>query len=279
MIKFTKLHGIGNDYLFINCFEEEVAEPAALSRAMSNRHFGAGADGIILILRSEVADFKMRIFNADGSEAEMCGNGLRCFSKYVFDHGLTERTGLAVETGAGILTVDLFTEGGRVSSVKVDMGPPRLDAREIPTILEGETIVDREVRVAGRDYRITLVSMGNPHCVIYVPNTMEYPVTERGPILEESSLFPRRANIEFVEVMNRTEVRQRTWERGSGETLACGTGAAAVCVAGVLTGRTDRKLTVHLLGGELELEWVEGGNVFKTGPAREVYQGIWPLGS
>ena len=276
------MHGAGNDYVYIDCFANEIpADPAALSVRMANRHTGIGGDGLILICPSDVADARMRMFNADGSEAEMCGNGIRCLAKYVYDHGICQKNHLKIETGAGILALDVEAENGKVRQVRVDMGEPILLASEIPTTLAGNPeannmVVNVPLSVAGHEFHVTCVSMGNPHCVIFVDDPSDDLVLGVGPQIEADSRFPARVNVEFVKVVSPTEVHQRTWERGSGETLACGTGASAVCVAGVLRGQTERKLTNHLLGGTLILEWDEETNhVFKTGPAAEVFCGTW----
>jgi diaminopimelate epimerase len=276
-MQFTKMHGAGNDYVYLDCFNNETpADPAELSIKVADRHKGIGGDGLILICPSEVADAQMRMFNADGSEAEMCGNGIRCVAKYVFDHGICEKEHLKIETGAGILALDVEAENGKVQQVRVDMGPPYLLASEIPTTLDQDPLVNVPLSAGGHEFKVTCVSMGNPHCVIFVDKATDDLVLGIGPRIENDSRFPARINVEFVEVVSRTEVKQRTWERGSGETMACGTGASAVCVAGVLSGRTDRKITNHLLGGTLILEWDEPTNhVFMTGPATEVFSGNW----
>jgi len=274
-MKFTKMHGAGNDYVYVDGFAETVADPAALARQVSDRHFGVGGDGLILILPSEQADVRMRIFNPDGSEAEMCGNGLRCVAKYAYDHGRVQRLAITVETGAGLLPVEMFSNAaGRVDRVRVNMGRPRLRRAEIPmTGPAGEQVIDVELTVLDRTFRISCVSMGNPHCVIFVEDLAGFPVATYGPAIEHHALFPRRTNVEFVEVISPQEVRQRTWERGAGETLACGTGASAVTVAGFLTGRTGSHLLNHLTGGDLEMSWDGHGEVFMTGPAAEVFTG------
>ena len=278
MTNFTKMHGAGNDYVYLNCFAESVpADPAELARQVSDRHFGIGSDGLILIRPSEVADARMQMFNADGSEAEMCGNGIRCVAKYVYDHGIAKQEALQIETGAGVLTVELEIEADRVHRVRVDMGEPILAAEKIPTTLPGAPVVNAQLDIDGHSFEATCVSMGNPHCVIFVPKANDELVLGVGSKIEVDPRFPKKTNVEFVEIVSPTEVRQRTWERGSGETLACGTGASAVCVAGVLSGRTERIITNHLLGGTLTLEWDESTNhVFKTGPAVEVFSGVWP---
>lgn len=274
-MKFVKMHGAGNDYVYIDGFQESISDPAALAVEVSNRNFGIGSDGLILILPSSLADVKMRMFNSDGSEAEMCGNGVRCVAKYAYDHGLVAKEVVTVETGAGILTLQLYPDAaGRIEKVRVNMGLPRLTRGEIP--LTGEPtaqVVNAPLTILDQTFAITCVSMGNPHCVIFVDDVTNFPVAKYGPLIEHHPLFPRRTNVEFVEIHSRDEVRQRTWERGAGETLACGTGASAVIVAGVLTGRTERKIRNLLAGGELELEWSEAGPVFMTGPAVEVFAG------
>jgi diaminopimelate epimerase len=274
-MKFTKMHGAGNDYVYVDGFTEQVDDPARLAQAVSDRHFGVGGDGLILILPSSIADVRMRIFNADGSEAEMCGNGLRCVAKYAYDHGLVERLAITIETGAGLLAVEMISNAvGRVDRVRVNMGRPRLTRAEIPMSGPPEQrVIDQELTVLDRTLRINCVSMGNPHCVIFVDDVANFPVATYGPAIEHHPLFPRRTNVEFVQVLNPGEVRQRTWERGAGETLACGTGAAAVTVAGLLTGRTGRRLLNHLAGGDLEMAWDGTGEVIMTGPAAEVFTG------
>jgi len=278
-MRFTKMHGIGNDYVYVNCFDVPFpTNVAELARQMSDRHFGIGGDGLILICPSDNgADARMRMYNADGSEAEMCGNGLRCVAKYVYDHGIKQADTLRIQTVRGILTVDLELKSGKVARVRVNMGQPILEASKIPTRLAGNPPLDVPLTVDGRTLQVTCVSMGNPHCVTYVERATDDLVLGLGPKIEHAPVFPARVNVEFIEIISPTEIRQRTWERGSGETLACGTGASAVCVAGVLTGRTKRRIVNHLLGGDLELEWRESdGCVYKTGPAVEVFSGEWP---
>lgn len=275
-MRFTKMHGAGNDYVYIDCFEQPLPDdPAALARQIADRHFGVGGDGMVLICPSTKADVRMRMFNADGSEAEMCGNAIRCVGKYAFDHGLTDKTALDIETGRGVLALQLEVSDGLVTRARVDLGEPILEPEKIPTTLPGRMALNIPLTIAGRTFPVTCVSMGNPHCVTFVDELNDVWVHDFGPLIEVDSHFPRRINAEFVQVISPTEVRMRVWERGSGETLACGTGAAAVCVAGVLTGRTQRKITVHLLGGDLELEWAADGHVYKTGPAAEVFRGEW----
>jgi diaminopimelate epimerase len=278
-MKFAKMHGAGNDYVYVNCFEEKVEDPARLAVEVSSRNFGIGSDGLILIMPSQLADVRMRMFNSDGSESEMCGNGIRCVAKYAFDHGLVDKREISVETGAGILTLQVFPNARqRVEKVRVNMGKPRLTRGEIPmTGPADEQVVGVELHILDRTFHITCVSMGNPHCIIFVDNVAEFPVEKYGPVIEKHSLFPNRTNVEFVEIVSPTEVRQRTWERGAGETLACGTGSSAVTVAGVLNGRTERRILNHLLGGDLEMEWAEDGHLFMTGPAIQVFEGDYHL--
>jgi diaminopimelate epimerase len=274
-MRFTKMQGCGNDYVYLNCFtEKRPANPAALSQRVSNRNFGIGSDGLILICPSEKADARMIMYNADGSESEMCGNGVRCVAKYVYDHGIATKPTLTIETGRGVLTLDVETHAGKVQQVRVNMGEPILEAAKIPTTLPGNPPIN--VPIPGYNLTGTCVSMGNPHCVIHVDAITDELVLGVGPKIEKDPHFPRKTNVEFVKVNRADDVTMRVWERGSGETLACGTGASAVCVAGVLAGRSDRKVTVHLLGGDLQLLWSETDNhVYMTGPAVEVYSGDW----
>ena len=281
-MRFTKMHGAGNDYVYVDCFAQPTPDdPAELARRISDRHFGVGSDGLVLIRPSDVADARMQMFNPDGSEAEMCGNALRCVGKYLHDHGLCPRERLKIETGAGVLDLELQVTDGRVRRVRVDMGQPILEPARIPTTLpgnplvEGSPVVDVDLNVAGEPLRVACVSMGNPHCVTFVEKLSDRWVLEIGPKVEVHPHFPNRVNAEFVEVISPAEVRVRVWERGAGETLACGTGACAVCVAGVLAGRTGRKILAHLSGGDLELHWAENNHVHMTGPAVEVFSGEW----
>lgn len=276
-MRFTKMQGAGNDYVYVNAFEQTLpSDLPELARRVSDRHFGVGGDGLILICPSKVADARMQMFNADGSESEMCGNGIRCVAKYVYDHGLCRRPTLRIETGNGILTLDLEVADGLVQRVRVDMGEPILDGPRIPTTWTGERVVNVPMSVGGKTLSATCVSMGNPHCITYVDRLSDDWVLGIGPQIENDSHFPNRVNAEFVEVLSPGEIRMRVWERGTGETLACGTGACAVCVAGVLTGRTGRSILAHLPGGDLQLEWSEVDNhVFMTGPAVEVFSGDW----
>ncbi len=292
---FTKMQGVGNDYIYVDCFTEPIPpQPDALARKISDRHFGVGSDGLILICKSQQADARMRMFNADGSESEMCGNGVRCVAKYVYDHGICRNETLRIETGRGILALKLEVAAGRVQRVCVDMGEPILEPARIPVEFprpfDGNRIVDFPVEKyipfdcaaawvedCGWDPRMTCVSMGNPH-VVFFPRLVEaVPLESVGPFLERQPIFPRRINVHVVQVHNRREVTMRTWERGSGITLACGTGACAGCVAGALSSRTERKILAHLPGGDLELHWAEDGHVQMTGPAVEVFSGEWSL--
>lgn len=279
-MQFVKMQGAGNDYIYLDCFAQAPPDdPAALARWASDRHFGIGADGLILILPSSLAHARMRMFNADGSEAEMCGNGIRCVAKYIYDYGLCPETQMRIETAAGIVAVEVFPEGGRVRRVRVDMGRPVLKPEQVPTTLPGNprfpqgAAADVELEVAGQTLRVTCLSLGNPHCVAFVDEPLDRWVHQLGPCIETHPSFPNRVNAEFVKVVSAQEVVARVWERGSGETLACGTGACAVCVAGALTGRTARQLSVHLPGGTLQVHWTEDDHLYLTGPAVEVFSG------
>ncbi len=298
MVRFTKMHGIGNDYIYINGLQESVADPEALARAIADRHMGVGGDGLILILSPQngvEADLRMRMFNADGSESAMCGNGIRCVCKYAHDHGLSKAKPMRIQTGTGVLTLEYTIGGdGTVDQVTVDMGEPILEPRQIPVDLPrrhkgtiADVRLDKYIPLnapvgwmedCGLDLRMTCISMGNPHVVIYCAHVEAVPLKMIGPFIERQPIFPDRINVHFVQVQSSTEVTMRTWERGSGATLACGSGACAVCVAGVLTDRTDRRLLAHLPGGDLDIRWDERRNhVFMTGPAVEVFTGDWPL--
>lgn len=273
-MKFTKMQGIGNDYIYINCFEETVLNPMELSVRLSDRHFGIGGDGIILIQPSETADCRMDIYNADGSQAMMCGNGIRCVGKYVFERGIAKKDTLRVDTMSGIKTLRLAVQNDKVLSVTVDMGKPILNTKEIPAALSGDQVIDREIVVDSKPYRITCVSMGNPHCVLFVDDVNTVAIEKIGPKFENHSIFPNRANIEFIQILNKNEMNMRVWERGSGETWACGTGACAAVVACVLNGKTARDVKVHLKGGDLSIHWDEKiGSVFMQGPAEFVFDG------
>jgi diaminopimelate epimerase len=282
-MRFTKMQGCGNDYIYVDCFRQPMPhDPVGLSRAISDRHFGVGSDGLILICPSDKADACMRMFNADGSQAEMCGNGIRCVAKYLYDRGLVRKPTLTVETGRGVLSLDLEISGGSVRQVRVDMGEPILEAAQVPTTLPANpaargAAVNVPLTVDDRTLTVTCISMGNPHCVTLVDALSDALVLGIGPLVEKHAAFPKRTNVEFVRVNRPDDVTVRVWERGSGETLACGTGASAVAVAGVLTSRTQRKVVVHLMGGDLQLHWSETDNrVYMTGPAVEVFSGDWP---
>ena len=273
-MKFTKMHGIGNDYVYVNCFEESVKNPAEVSKFVSDRHFGIGSDGLILISPSAIADFRMNIYNADGSQAEMCGNGIRCLAKYVYDYGLTDKTEISVETLAGIKYLRLQVENGKVASVEVNMGAPILEPKEIPVTVEESPVVNVPVEVKGKIYHMTCVSMGNPHAIIFMNNVKDLDIAAIGPYFENHTVFPKRTNTEFVEVLDRNTVNMRVWERGSDETLACGTGACATTVACILNDKTENEVTVHLLGGDLKIRWDrEANQVYMTGPATVVFDG------
>ncbi len=273
-MKFTKMHGAGNDYVYVNGFVETIEDPASLSIAVSDRHFGIGADGLVLILPSEKEDFRMRIFNADGSEAEMCGNASRCIAKYVFDHGMTDKTSITLETLSGQKRLDLQVENGKVSTVRVDMGEPILLPKLIPAHIDEERIVNFPIALDGKKVNITALSMGNPHVIIFVDNVNEIDLPKIGPKVEHHPLFPKRTNTEFLQIISPNQLKMRVWERGSGETLACGTGACAATVAAALNGKAERKVTMELTGGTLFIEWSETDNhVYMTGPATTVFEG------
>ncbi len=274
-MKFTKMEGIGNDYIYVNCFTENVADPEAAAIALSDRHFGIGSDGLILIKPSDVADFRMEIYNADGSQAEMCGNGIRCVGKYVFDYGLTDKTSITVDTLAGIKYLDLTVDGGKVTMVTVDMGAPILKACDVPVTSHKEEVVNERIRVEDTDFYMTCVSMGNPHSVCFVDDVDNFPLEKWGPLFESHEVFPRRVNAEFVQVLDRHTVKMRVWERGAAETLACGTGSCATAVACVLNNMTEREVTVKLLGGDLIIKYdTENNKVYMTGPANVVFDGV-----
>ncbi len=275
-MRFTKMEGLGNDYVYVNGFEEEVSDPAALARRISDRHRGVGSDGLILVLPSDRADLRMEMWNADGSRAEMCGNGLRCVGFFALRNGLAARAEMTVETGAGLLPVRVLESSELRARVRVSLGKPRLERAEVPMTGGPGRAVDEPLEVAGETLRITAVSMGNPHAVVFVRDVEGFPVERFGPALEHHPAFPNRVNAEFVEVRGGEEVVQRTWERGTGETMACGTGAAAAAVAGFLTGRTGPRVTVRLRGGDLTLEWDGEGPILQEGPAVHVFHGEWP---
>lgn len=273
-MKFTKMQGIGNDYVYVNCFQETVENPGEVAQKVSDRHFGIGSDGLILIKPSDVADFEMDMYNADGSQGAMCGNGIRCVAKYVYDYGLTDKTSISVNTKSGIKYLDLTVEEGKVSQVKVDMGAPILKAAEIPVLWEKQQVVNEPVSVNGREYRMTCVSMGNPHCVIPVEDVDGLEIESIGPLMEHHEVFPDRVNTEFIRVLDEKTVQMRVWERGAGETWACGTGACAAAVACILNGWTKEEVLVKLRGGDLRIFWDRQKNrVYMTGPAAVVFDG------
>lgn len=277
-MKFTKMHGAGNDYVYVNCFEEPVPENIpALAQAVSDRHKGIGSDGLILICPTDEADAEMRMFNADGSESEMCGNGVRCVAKYVYDHGIAQSEELKILTGNGVLTLQCDVQNGKTRAVRVNMGAPILTSADIPTLLPGDPPVKAPLTVGDRELEVTCVSMGNPHCITFVEELNDEWVHGIGPQVEVHEMFPNRINAEFIQIVSPNEMIMRVWERGSGETQACGTGACASAVAGVLTGLTERTVNCHLPGGDLLLEWADTNEVFMTGPAEEVFHGEWLL--
>lgn len=273
-MKFTKMQGCGNDYVYINCFKEKVENASELAVKLSNRNFGIGSDGLILICPSEVADVKMVMYNADGSQSQMCGNGVRCVGKYAYDYGIVQRDVITVETLAGIKTLTLHTEQKKVRQVTVDMGAPVLEPKQIPVVAEGDSVVAKPVEICGNTYEITCVSMGNPHAITFVEDTRAVELEKIGPVFEHHPMFPERTNTEFIQVLSDTEINMRVWERGSGETLACGTGACASVYACMLNGKTKNEVTVHLLGGDLQIRYEEeSGHIFMTGPAAVVFDG------
>lgn len=274
VLNFTKMHGIGNDYIYVDCFKEQFTVDDAVTYApiFSNRHYSIGADGIILIMPSNIADVQMRMFNYDGSESEMCGNGIRCVAKYAYDNNISRNNPMKIKTLRGILEAKLFIKNDEVDSVEINMDSPILEGLKIPTTINKERIIDEPINIDGKTYYFTCVSMGNPHCVIFVDSIDDIDISKIGSYIENNSIFPNRTNVEFVEIINRGEVKQRTWERGSGETLACGTGASAVCVAGFISGRTDNVILNHLLGGDLVLRY-ENDTVFMKGEARYCFNG------
>ena len=275
-MNFTKMQAIGNDYVYVDCFRETVNDPSQLSRAVSDRHFGIGSDGLILIQPSEIADCKMDIYNADGSRAEMCGNGIRCVGKYLWDKGYVKTPAARIETLCGVKHLALLIEENRCVGACVDMGEPELTARKIPVIWDEDTVIDRELTVGGKRYGITCVSMGNPHCIVFSEDCEELNLPALGPLFENHMVFPARVNTEFVTVLDRTHLRMRVWERGAGETMACGTGACAVAVAAILNRYCDREVTITLNGGDLKIRWDEATNhVFMEGPANTSFEGTF----
>lgn len=275
MLKFIKMHGLGNDYVYMNAIDQEINDRSELAKYVSDRHFGIGSDGLILICPSDKADFRMQMFNSDGSEAEMCGNGIRCVGKFVYDNKLTDKTIVAVETLAGIKILNLNVVDGKVETVRVDMGEPILEAKDIPVISDEHPVKNLKLKVEDREFRFTCVSMGNPHAITFIEdNVKEFDVEKYGKVLEVDSAFPKKANIEFVNVIDDKSLKMRVWERGAGETMACGTGACGVAVAAFLNGYTQRKVEIELLGGKLNVEWNQDDNhIYMTGPATTVYTG------
>ncbi len=273
-MKFTKMHGCGNDYVYVNCFKEKVNNPSEMSRIVSDRHFGIGSDGLILIKPSDKADFTMDMYNADGSKSQMCGNGIRCVAKYVYDYGLTDKQQIRIETGAGIKCLDLNVKDKKVAEVTVDMGTPITEPERIPVLCDREEVIAMPVTVGGRVYELTCVSMGNPHAVVFVEDTKAIGIEKIGPLFEHHHMFPERTNTEFIHVIDRNTIAMRVWERGSGETLACGTGACASVYACIRNGYTEDSVTVRLLGGELKIQYDrEKNTIFMTGPAVTVFDG------
>ena len=275
-MKFTKMHGCGNDYVYVNGFEEKIADEAKAAIVVSDRHFGIGADGLIIIRPSDKADFEMVMYNADGSRGAMCGNGIRCVAKYVYDNGLTDKKNISIESMGAIKYIDINVENGKAVSAKVDMGAPILEAKRIPVITDNDRAINEKLTVNGKDYEMTCVSMGNPHAVIFTDIPVrELDLEKIGPMFENNAVFPDRVNTEFVNVKDRKNLDMRVWERGSGETLACGTGTCATVVAAILNGYVDNDVTVHLIGGDLEISWSgnEADSVFMTGPAETVFSG------
>ena len=275
MIKFTKMQGLGNDYVYIDAINQNIENMSSLAKFVSDRHFGIGSDGLILICKSDIADFKMRMFNSDGSEAEMCGNGIRCVGKFVYDKGLTDKKTLTIETLAGIKTLKLNTKEGKVETVKVDMGEPILDPEKIPVISDEKPVKNLLLKAEDKEFKFTCVSMGNPHAITEVEETEKFDVEKYGKVLEVNKAFPNKTNVELIKVLDKEHIKMRVWERGAGETLACGTGACATAVACYLNGKTNRKVEVELLGGKLYIEWNEKDNhIYMTGPAVTVFEGV-----
>ena len=274
MIKFTKMHGLGNDYVYIDCTKQKIENIPSLARFVSDRHFGIGSDGLILICKSDVADFKMEMFNSDGSQAEMCGNGIRCVGKFVYDKGLTKKKRITIETLAGIKTLELNIKNDKVDTVKVDMGVPILSPKKIPVLYDKEPVKELIITEEGKEFKFCCVSIGNPHAITIVDDVKEFDVEKYGKKIEVNRVFPSKTNVEFIEIIDKQHIKMRVWERGAGETLACGTGACATAVACSINGLTDRHVFVELLGGILEIEWNENNNhVYMSGPAVTVYEG------
>ncbi len=275
-MKFCKMHGLGNDYVYVNLFEEKIGDAASLARLISDRHTGVGSDGLILIKPSDCADVRMEMYNADGSRAQMCGNGIRCVAKYAFEKHLATESNFSIETDAGIKWVNCTTERGCVSLVRVDMGLPSFEPSDLPISIKADRVVDWPLSVDDRSFEITCVGMGNPHVVVFVDNLASVDLCHDGPLIERASVFPERTNVHFACVESRSHIHMITWERGSGVTRACGTGACAVCVAGAMTDRSDRRIKATLPGGDLDLDWASNDHVYMTGPTIEVFTGLWP---
>lgn len=274
LMKFTKMQGLGNDYIYVDCTQKSIDNISEVAKKVSDRHFGIGSDGLVLILPSDKADFRMRMFNSDGSESEMCGNAIRCVGKYVFDNKLTTKNNITIETLAGIKVLELKIQAGKVVLVRVDMGEPILTPKDIPVEGNKERFISEPIEIDGQTYNVTAVSMGNPHAISYVDDVDNFPLYEVGPKMEINKHFPRKVNAEFVQIIDKSTLKMRVWERGAGETLACGTGASAVLVASVLNGVSERTATIKLLGGDLLIEWSETNNhVYMTGPAVKVFEG------
>lgn len=271
-MKFTKMHGCGNDYIYVDCTKEMIPDPNGTALKLSDRHFGIGSDGLILVCPSEAADFRMAMYNSDGSEGAMCGNGIRCVAKFCYDKGLTDKEEIAIETKAGIKYIQLTIENGKAVKARVDMGAPMTRAEQIPVVGLGEEVIGKSVNVDGRDWVMTCVSMGNPHAIVWCDDVTNLDIEKVGPGFHDHPMFPDRVNTEFAKVLDRNHVQMRVWERGAGETWACGTGACATAVACYLNGLTDRNVTIHLLGGDLEIEVAED-TVYMTGPATTVFEG------
>ena len=275
-MKFTKMHGLGNDYVMVNCFDTRVSDPSSLARAMSPRRTGIGSDGLILMLPSVSCAFRMTMFNADGSEAETCGNGIRCLAKYVYEKGMTRKKEFVIETLAGPTRVWLTTQDDTVRLVKCDMGVPKFSRVEIPMLGDEGEVIEEPLNIGDAEYKVTCLSVGNPHAVVFVDDVQAAPVSAIGPQIETHARFPNRTNVEFVEPVDRGNVKMRVWERGSGETLACGSGCCAAAVASARTGRTERTVSVHLELGSLKIEWANDGHIYMEGPATRVFEGEWP---
>ena len=277
MIEFVKMHGLGNDYVYIDAINQNINNRSELAKKVSDRHFGIGSDGMILICKSDIADFRMQMFNSDGTEAEMCGNGIRCVGKFVYDNGYTNKENIEIETLAGVKKLKLFVQNGKVEKIKVDMGEPILEPNKIPVISSEEPVKDLNLNILDRNFKFTCVSMGNPHAITFINEDVNgFDIEKYGKLVEINAAFPQRTNVEFINIINKNTIKMRVWERGAGETLACGTGACASAVASFINRYTERKVTVELLGGNLEIEWNEEDNhIYMTGPATTVFKGFY----